>query len=91
MKDCCEDVFVSRARSTNVYYHVVSVANKADNLSLCGMLALLGWVVESVSVFRPSITVLREGRKGWYGGLFFRTSVKFKLEMVCQTGVEKGF
>ena len=61
---CCEDVFVSRARSTNVYYHVVSVANKADNLSLCGMLALLGWVVESVSVFRPSITVLREGRKG---------------------------
>ena len=42
----------------------MSVANEEDNLSLCGMLAWLGWVVESISVFRRSITVLRERRKG---------------------------
>ena len=42
----------------------MSIANEADNLSLCGMLALLCWVVESISVFRPSITVLRLRRKG---------------------------
>ena len=46
------------------YYHGVSVANEDDNLSLCGMLAWLYWVVESISVFRPSITVLRDGSKG---------------------------
>ena len=30
-------------------------------------------VVESISVFRPSITVLRDGSKGFVGGLFFRS------------------
>ena len=55
------------------YYHGVSVANEDDNLSLCGILAKLYWVAESVCVFRPSITVLREGSKGFVGGLFFRS------------------
>ena len=54
----------------------MSVANEDDNLSLCGILAKLYLVAESVCVFRPSITVLREGSKGFVGGLFFRRSVE---------------
>ena len=64
----CDDVVVSRnvsrEESSNDYYHGVGVANEDDNLSLCGILAKLYLVAESVCVFRPSITVLREGSKG---------------------------
>ena len=69
MKECSGKVQKIKV----VYYHGVSVANEDDNLSLCGMLAWLYWVVESISVFRPSITVLRDGSKGFVGGLFFRS------------------
>ena len=50
----------------------MSVANEDDNLSLCGILAKLYLVAESVCVFRPSITVLRLRRKGLFGGLCFQ-------------------
>ena len=62
--DVVKMLFDNKSISSNVHYPGVSVANEEDNLSLCGMLAWLGWVVESISVFRRSITVLRERRKG---------------------------